>query len=160
MRAILLIFFISSFSCDGQTIVSDFQAAVQKGISISELDSMYQSAIHENPAKAAFAGHEKELTEAYSSLLTDLNSFLYRKNFWWEKNIRCFNRIYFSKNGTIDYFLFSFKPGELEPAKQQHFEKLVAEFVGSYQFPLRHALPFAQCSPVTYPATSLTPIPK
>jgi hypothetical protein len=156
IRAIILML-ITSLSCDGQTMVSDFQAAVQKGISVSALDSLYQSAIHENPAKAAFGGHEKELTEAYSSLLADLNSFLYRKNFLWEKSTRCFNRIYFSRNGTIDYFLFSFKPGELEPAKQQRFEKLVAEFAGNYQFPLRHSLPFAQCSPVTYPATTLTP---
>ena len=44
MRVIILIV-ISSFSCDGQTMVSDFQAAVQKGISISALDSLYQSAI-------------------------------------------------------------------------------------------------------------------
>ncbi len=143
-------------ACHGQKLATTFQRAEQQGISISRLDDQYMAAVHSDPSKAAFAEREQEVVNAYRSLLTDLNLFLLRNNFGWAVDTRCFNRIYFNANGTIDYFLFQFAPGAIAPAKERQFERLVTAFIRDYQFPLTHALPFAQCSPVTYAANQKT----
>ncbi|MCU0420961.1 MAG: hypothetical protein MUC38_15025 [Cyclobacteriaceae bacterium] len=145
-------FFVAALACHGQKLATTFQRAEQRGISIAHLDERYMSAVHSDPSKAAFAGREQEVANAYRSLLSDLNTFLATNNFGWAVDTRCFNRIYFNANGTIDYFLFNFAPGAIEPAKERRFEQLVTAFVRDYQFPLTHALPFAQCSPATYAA--------
>jgi hypothetical protein len=111
---------------------------------------LYQSALHSDSLQAAFAGQEQEFQHAYVSMLNALDDFLHTNNFKWEKQIRCFNRIYINKDGKIDYFLFNFKPGELDPEKELMFEKLLGEFITTYRFPLTNMKDFAQCSPVQY----------
>jgi len=133
-----------------QGMATTFQKAANSGVSIPALDSLYQSALHADSLQAAFAGKEKEFQHAYISMLQALGAFLHTHNFKWEKQTRCFNRIYISKDGTIDYFLFNFKPGEIDPEKEQAFEKLLGEFITTYRFPLTNTKSFAQCSPVQY----------
>ncbi|MBX2969349.1 MAG: hypothetical protein KF803_08250 [Cyclobacteriaceae bacterium] len=133
-----------------QVMATTFQKAIHSGVSIPVLDSLYQSALHSDPQQAAFAGQEQEFQHAYISMLQALGDFLYTNNFKWGKQIRCFNRIYINKNGTIDYFLFNFKPGEIDPEKEQVFEQLLGEFIKNYRFPLTNTKDFAQCSPVQY----------
>lgn len=145
--AFALLCLLLSFS---QGMATTFQKAANSGVSIMVLDSLYQSALHTDSLQAAFAGREKEFQSAYISMLQALGAFLHTHNFKWEKQIRCFNRIYISKDGTIDYFLFNFKPGEIDPEKEQAFEKLLGEFITTYRFPLTNTKSFAQCSPVQY----------
>lgn len=51
--------------------------------------------------------------QEYVNLIFGLNAFLSENNFEWEKPTRCFNRIYFSSDGTIDYFLYNFTGGDI-----------------------------------------------
>ena len=134
----------------GQKMATTFQDAIDKGISIEKLDQDYQSALHSDSTKAAFRGREKEFTDGYISLLTDLAAFLKKNNFSWGKQTRCFNRIYMKKTGEIDYFLFNFKEGEIDKTKEGEFKKLVNTFIQTYKFPLNNSVNFAQCSPVKY----------
>lgn len=132
-----------------------FQEAKKQGISINALDSIYKSAVHVDSSKAVFKTDDaqKALYEAYVELLTDLGKFLSANNFKWDEPTRCFNRVYFSNDGTVDYFLFNFlgqpeeKPSE---EKQEEFEELLNRFIKDYQFSLTADEKFAQCSPVTY----------
>lgn len=133
-----------------QGMATTFQKATNNGVSIPVLDSLYQSALHSDSLQAAFAGQEQEFQQAYVSMLKALGDFLHTNNFKWGKQIRCFNRIYINKDGTIDYFLFNFKPGELDPEKELMFEKLLGEFITTYRFSLTNTKDFAQCSPVQY----------
>jgi hypothetical protein len=147
-------FFVFALLCPllsfSQGMAATFQKAINQGISISTLDSLYQSALHSDSLQAAFAGQEQEFQQAYVSMLQDLGAFLHDNKFEWGKQIRCFNRIYINKDGVIDYFLFNFKPGEIDPEKEQAFEKLLTEFIKTYRFPLTNTKDFAQCSPVQY----------
>lgn len=86
---------------------------------------MYMSGVHDDVTKAAFAGKEKEYIDAYKKMLGDLADFLSRKNFKWGKPTRCFNKIYFKADGSIDYYLYNFKPGEIEKAKENEFRMLL-----------------------------------
>ncbi|MBX2966408.1 MAG: hypothetical protein KF845_09700 [Cyclobacteriaceae bacterium] len=134
----------------GQGMATAFQKAENSGVSIAVLDSLYKSALHADTLLAAFAGKEKEFQGAYISLLKELGDFLHNSNFKWQKQTRCFNRIYINKTGKIDYFLFNFSPGEIEQEKEQEFERLLSEFIKNYRFPLTNTTNFAQCSPVRY----------
>ena len=67
-------------------------------------------------------------------MLQDLGVFLKSNNFTWEKLTRCFNRIYFSPDGAIDYFLFDFPPGQIEPEKEKEFEHLLNVFIKTTNF--------------------------
>jgi hypothetical protein len=132
-----------------------FQDAEKQGISIKHLDSIYKSAVHSDASLAVFKTEPEQeaLQQAYVKLLQDLGKFLSDNKFKWEKPTRCFNRIYFSATGTIDYFLFNFlgksedKPNELI---EKEFQRLLNLFISDYKFPLTAKIKFAQCSPTTY----------
>jgi hypothetical protein len=149
-RYILVLTTLLPWVLYGQKIATTFQDAVEKGVSIEKLDESYMSAIHSDSTKAAFNGQEKQFIDGYVSLLSDLSTYLKQHNFKWEKATRCFNRIYFNKNGGIDYFLFNFKDGEIDRKKESEFKTLLGLFIQTYKFPLSSNVNFAQCSPVSY----------
>lgn len=152
LLAILLSF---CFSISAQHTVISFKEAESKGISITQLDKDYMSAIHANTDLAVFKSAEgqKNMQIAYIKLLQDLGSYLYQNKFNWEKPTRCFNRIYFSKDGEIDYFLYNFTSNSKDAPSvemQKEFERLLTQFVQNYKIPITANVKFAQCSPVTY----------
>ena len=152
MKIFPLILFLLpiSFITHSQSFSGRFQKAIDNGISIKKLDSIYSSALHSDSSKAVFKGREKEFYNGYVSMLQALGVFLKKNDFSWGKTTRCFNRIYISSEGTINYFLFNFYPNQIESTKEQQFEKLVSEFIKTYQFPMKANTNFAQCSPVIY----------
>lgn len=123
--------------------------AEMNGVNVAELDSAYKSAIHSNPKLAVFTDQEA-VSKAYIQLLTDLGNFLASKNFEWERSVSGFNRIYFDKDGSIDYFIYTFRGDVLSPYQVSQFDQLLNEFIKNYTFPLHADVKFAQCSPVTY----------
>ncbi len=148
----LLITCLQSLS---QHIGLTFQDAEKQGISIQQLDSLYASAVHTDTSLAVFKTDKEQesLQQAYVKLLQDFNQFLFENNFKWEKPTRCFNRIYFSSNGTIDYFLFNFigNTEEKPPENvEKEFQRLLNLFIEEYKFSLSAKNKFAQCSPITF----------
>ncbi|KXK39069.1 MAG: hypothetical protein UZ09_BCD002001108 [Bacteroidetes bacterium OLB9] len=143
------------FTACGQHLGLTFQEAEKQGISIKHLDSLYQSAVHTDTSMAVFKTDKEQETmhQEYIKLLQDFGKFLSTNNFVWDKPTRCFNRIYFNTDGTIDYFLFNFlgktedKPDE---EKQKEFQRLLNLFIKDYKFSLTSKAKFAQCSPTTY----------
>ena len=139
----------------GQHLGLTFHNAEKQGISIKHLDSLYKSAVHADTSLAVFKTEKEQdaLQQAYVKLLQDFGKFLSENNFTWEKPTRCFNRIYFNSDGTIDYFLFNFlgktedKPAEIV---EKEFQRLLNVFISDYKFSLTAKIKFAQCSPTTY----------
>jgi len=152
---IITVLLIISFQSFGQHLGLTFQNAEKQGISIKHLDSIYISAVHTDTSLAVFKTETEQeaMQQAYIKLLQDFGKFLSENNFKWEKPTRCFNRIYFSADGTIDYFMFNFlgKP-EDKPAEniEKEFQKLLNVFILDYKFSLTAKTKFAQCSPTTY----------
>jgi len=126
-------------------------AAKEKGIIVEHLDSVYKSALHSEPAKAVFKtdAEQQKLIDAYTNFLIDLGEFLRKNNFKWEEPTRGWNRIYMKPDGTVDYFLYSFKT--LPPAKEAEFNRLLNLYLKDHKFGISAPVKFAQCSPVTYP---------
>jgi hypothetical protein len=152
---IITVLLTISFQTFGQQLGLTFQNAEKQGISIKYLDSLYTSALHTDTSLAVFKTEteQKAMQQAYIKLLQDWGNFLSENNFKWEKPTRCFNRIYFNVDGTIDYFLFNFlgKP-EDKPAEniEKEFQRLLNVFIADYKFTLTAKTKFAQCSPTTY----------
>ena len=93
------------------------------------------------------------MQKAYIKLLQDFGMFLSDHNYKWDKSTRCFNRIYFNADGTIDYFLYNFlgKPeDQLSDERQNEFNKLLNLFIKGYRINVTARVKFAQCSPTTY----------
>lgn len=118
-------------------------------IRTTQLDSTYKSAVHSDSTLAVFKNVE-EVSEAYRSLLQSLGDFLSKNNFDWEEKTSGFNRIYFDTDGSIDYFVYSFKGTPLTEKQIARFDELLNLFIQDYRFPLQADEKFAQCSPVTY----------
>jgi hypothetical protein len=140
---------LSCFSGFGQNIAISFDEVESKKISIYELDEVYKSALHSDSTKAVFNGREEEFLNSYKSLLNELALHLKSNNFYWEKQTRCFNRIYINKDGEINYFIYNFKE-EIEKIKEEEFKKLLTLFINTYKFPLASEVNFVQCSPVKF----------
>ena len=153
--AILTLSLTFAFQLNAQKLCLTVAEAESQGVSISVLDETYKSAVHVDTTLAVFKteSEQKELYQAYSQMLHDLASFLENNSFQWDQPRRCFNRIYFTPEGTIDYFIFQFI-GEPEDQptkkKQEHFQKLVNSLIQDYQFGATADIQFAQCSPTVY----------
>jgi hypothetical protein len=145
-----IVFLLFTETLFAQKIAIQFQEAEKLGISIVKLDMLYPSALHADSTKAVFRGREKEFYDSYFSLVKELGSYLKKHNYTWGKTTRCYNRIYINKDGSVGYFLFNFKEGMIDAAKEKEFKKHVGDFIKTYQFPLASQSNFAQCSPVVY----------
>lgn len=127
-----------------------FNEAKNNNIRTSQLDSIYLSGIHSDTSLAVFKNNTEEYVAAYQKLLQDLGKYLKANNFLWEKATKGFNRIYFTMEGKIDYFLYSFRPDQLTAEQEKRFDELLNKFIANYKFPLTAKIKFAQCSQVTY----------
>ncbi|MHC2993435.1 hypothetical protein OB13_18340 [Pontibacter sp. HJ8] len=149
---LLALSFLLVMNTSGQSKAMTFEEAEKQGIPFQHLDSLYKSAVHDNTALAVFKSSEEQaqVMQAYTKLLQDLGSFLKAHNFSWEQQTRGFNRIYFKPDGSIDYFLFNFPPGQVAPEKEKEFCRLLGLFIQDYRLTLAAPERFAQCSPVRY----------
>lgn len=129
-----------------------FSDAESKINNFHQLDDIYKSAVHSESQLAVFKSQEEQdkHTAAYYHMLKEMGVFLKDNGFQWEQETRCFNRIYFSPTGNVDYFLFQFPPNSLSEDKQNEFAALVEEFISDYTFGVSAKEKFSQCSPVKY----------
>lgn len=146
---ILMLFSLLTIHAMGQKAMT-FDEALSRGLDFGELDKSYRNAVNSDPALAVFGEDQDAFMIAYQNFLQELGSFLKSNGFEWSKNTRSFNRIYFTPDGTIDYFLFNFRRGEISEDEEQEFKKLTEEFVADYTFGLTASSKFSQCSPVVY----------
>jgi hypothetical protein len=150
MKNILMLTFLSAaFSLFSQKAMT-FQQAEKSGIRVTNLDSLYPSGLHVDSTKSVFHHHQDEFIAAYQGMLQDLGKYLKANGFNWGKPTPGFNRIYFNKKGTIDYFLYNFRKGDVAEEKEKQFDVLLNKFIKTYQFPMKAKTGFAQCSPVRY----------
>ncbi|MEJ8801560.1 hypothetical protein [Pontibacter sp. H249] len=141
-----------AFTATGQDRAMTFEQAEKLGIPFQRLDSLYKSAVHSELELAVFKTPEEQesLIIAYRRFMRELGTFLKNHSFNWEKETMCFNRIYFSSEGEVDYFLYNFPPGQLAEGKEKEFKRLLNLFVQQNRFTLSADEGFAQCSPIKY----------
>lgn len=122
------------------------------GKEVVELDSLYPSAMHIDSTIAVFYGREKEFYSSWVGLLNDLASHLSENDFKWEVPTRCFNRVYFNADGSVNTYLFNFLSEDVDSAKQERFTLLTNDFLKKYKLKLDSPASsnFSQCGPATF----------
>lgn len=151
-KLVLILLVFVSMNVVAQPMAAPFNQAKSAGIVKEQLDTSYPVAIDTtDPAKSVFNGQEKRFQLNYVGMLKTLNAFLEKNGFnWKDGETKCFNGIYFSADGKIDYFLFNFYPNEIQSDQEKEFHKLLSEFVKSYKFPLSASSKFSVSGPVAY----------
>lgn len=146
---------LSCSSLDTKHLAISFLDAESQGLSADSLDAVYQAAVNVDSSLAVFKTEEQQdaMYDAYVTLLDELNNFLDENGFKWDKRTKCFNRIYFNSNGSVDYFLYNFTDdAEDQPSSEKKFEfkRLLNLFIHDYKLLITASTKFVQCGPVTY----------
>jgi len=146
---LVLVFSASTFGYS-QPVVATFDRAESMNISFAELDSLYPSAIHTDTSKAVFSERQDKFIDSYRSMMQKLGNFLHKNNFEWGERTTFFQRIYFNRDGKIDYYFINLRKTGFSEAKKEQLKKLLTNFSDNYKISLSTDMDFAQCSPVTF----------
>ncbi|MCF8217621.1 MAG: hypothetical protein K9I29_00440 [Bacteroidales bacterium] len=145
----LMFFYLVGYGQEAMTI----KEGREKGYSVSALDKKYVDAVNVNPDSALFNDNSGEFIQSWQTMLQDLGSYLQDHDFVWKKQTRCFNKVYFDKDGNIDYFLYNLNP-QLDETQAEKFRMLLQDFIENYQLPVQGEKKFTQCGPSMYMPTN------
>jgi len=154
--------FLTSFASFGQHIGSTFKDMEIKGINIDSFNRIYKSAFDNvDTSQGVFKteSEKQDIIQAYYKMLQDFKNFLVDNNFKLDKATKCYNKIYFNSDGTVDYFLYNFIKknvkieDQLSTAKQIEFNRLLNLFIKNYKLPMTAKTKFSQCGTTTYSPT-------
>jgi len=114
------------------------------------LDSLYPNLL--NPSK--FSEKEfKAVVKSWSEFHQKVSSFMKDEGFFWnvkDSTISIVNKIYFNKNGTIDYFFFRILNPSIPDSKKIEFEFVLQKFSKSIRMNLARDSKYAQCGKTKY----------
>jgi hypothetical protein len=152
LLAVLLLLGISSIAQHvKKPYVEKISIAATKGLTLVHLDGVYTSAVHTDTTKAVFKNklQADEFTKAYQIFLKGIGKYLKENGFKWGAPTRCWNKIYFNKSGTVDYFLFDFKT-PISDEKMEQFKKMLTAYLQDHKINIVAPVKFAQCGPVMF----------
>ncbi|MDB4158058.1 hypothetical protein N9609_01060 [bacterium] len=95
----------------------------------------------------------KIVTESWSEFHKKVSKFIKEENFKWEvpdSTISIVNRIYFDKNGTIDYYGFKILNPSISAEKNEEFKKVLEKFSKEIKLELKRDKQYAQCGKTKY----------
>lgn len=148
-----ILFFLLLFPllASAQTCIT-FQQAEKNGKGQAQLDSLYLPAFHADSTKAVFPGkRQDEFSKAWTAYFSGLMKYLAKNDFTWEKETNCFQKIYFSPSGKVEYWLYNFQKKDNVPeATQQQFEALLLEYSKKHRIRIKADVPFTQCATVVF----------
>ena len=117
--------------------------ARKEGVGSDELDKTYDSAL--STVETSVTGEKKDeaLLAAWRKLLKDFGAFLKKNDFEWKKDAHCVNKVYFTPEGKITYFLY-YLPS-LDKKEEAEFKRLLNIFIKDYTFDYTAKKQFTQC---------------
>ncbi|MCF6352855.1 MAG: hypothetical protein L3J06_07580 [Cyclobacteriaceae bacterium] len=109
------------------------------------LDSLYPNLL--DPGNSTQEQHKKVI-QSWSEFHQQVSKFMKDENFTWDSpdsTISIVNKIYFNKNGTIDYFVFRILNPSIPDSKKIEFETVLQKFSKSIIMNLSRDSSYAQC---------------
>lgn len=131
-------------------IVSGNNEMAYNEIKKLNLDSTYTNLL--DPRNVSESEY-KIIAKSWSEFHKKVSQFIKEENFKWEvpdSTITIFNRIYFDKNGTIDYHTFRIKNPSVSDEKQAEYEKLLQKLSKEVKLDLKRSEQYAQCGKTKY----------
>lgn len=115
-----------------------------------ELDKHYRNLlIPQNSTKEEYA----EVAKTWRDFHRQIGKIVKENNFSWnvkDSSISVFNRIYFTKNGEVDYYMFKVLNKNVSEEKKAAYEKLLAKHISKVKIDLKRENQYAQCGKVRY----------
>ncbi|UOB18477.1 hypothetical protein [Abyssalbus ytuae] len=115
-----------------------------------KLDSTYTNLLDpRNVTEAEFKTVRKSWVEFHKKV----SAFIKEENFKWEvpdSTIFIVNKIYFDKNGAIDYYAFRILNDSVPETKREEYEKVLQKFSKEIKINLQRDEQFAQCGNTKY----------
>lgn len=157
----LLLFIFGLFVCNGQestysnkenqpqVINRDNLDAVKKFREM-DLDSFYDDLLNPNNVSEA---ERKEVVKSWSDFHKKIIAYLKESNFDWnsdEESIRINNRIYFEKDGSVNYYVYKIENSTISEQTKQEFHSVLERFVSENKINFTKDKVFAQCGMVEY----------
>lgn len=147
--------FIISTAVFSQHAVMNSDDADKAGLSDNALAATYKQAVFPDTAKAVFKTREQQIAAetAFVVLNNDLNAYLKKNGFVLEKPVSCYSRIYFSADGSIDYFIYSFlsrNAPSVTQEQEKEFARLVNAFIQTYKIQLTATEKFMTYRPLNF----------
>lgn len=144
------------YSCNSKkTKIITFKEALKMETNIDEFARDYKSAIHIDTALSVFKDSNEidKMNLAYDSFMNEFDRFLKLNDFKWRFKTRCFQKVLFDSDGTIEYIFYGFlgdAPFIPTPVEEKRFRLLLNKFVKNYKFPISAKTKFSQCSTNTF----------
>ena len=95
----------------------------------------------------------KAVIQSWSEFHQKVSKFIKQENFHWEvpdSTISIVNRIYFNKNGTVDYYGFKILNQSIPAEKRKEYENVLQKFSESIKLDLPRDKKYAQCGKIKY----------
>lgn len=114
------------------------------------LDSVYMNLL--NPKNVSDSEYNA-VSDSWIEFHKQVSQFIDKENFKWEvpdSTITIMNRIYFDKNGTIDYYAFKVMNPSVSLNKRAEYEKILQKFSRDVKINLQREENYAQCGNIIY----------
>ncbi len=155
MKKRLLVFFliIFIFSCskenEGAVVNLQSEAAINK-VKKLDLDTKYKNLL--NPEFTTDEEY-KEVTKSWGDFHKQVGKILKENDFDWgikDSSVKILNKIYFNKDGEVNYIIFRVMNENVTYDKKEAYEKLLSENITKLKIDLKRNEKFAQCGNVKY----------
>lgn len=115
-----------------------------------DLDSFYDNLLDPNNVSE---NERQEVIESWSNFHKKIVAYLKESQFNWnsdDKSIRINKRIYFEKDGSVNYYVFKIENLKISEETKQEFLKVLKKFVAENKIDYTKDTVFAQCGIVEY----------
>ncbi|CAM1360664.1 conserved hypothetical protein [Tenacibaculum sediminilitoris] len=152
-RGLLICLLFVLFSCNKENkgIVVNLQDKIAfDEIKKLELDTKYKNLL--NPEFTADEEYE-EVRKSWINFHKQVGEILKENDFEWEikgNSIIILNKIYFNKNGEVDYMVFKVMNENVTDGKKEAYEKLLSENITKLKIDLKRKEKYAQCGKIKY----------
>ncbi|MGK7389949.1 MAG: hypothetical protein ACNS60_06345 [Candidatus Cyclobacteriaceae bacterium M2_1C_046] len=95
----------------------------------------------------------KAVYKSWGEFHQKVMAFMKEQDFDWDvqdSTIALVNKIYFNKNGTVDYYAFNVLNPSVSDAKKEEFKKVITAFSANVKLELDRDSKFAQCGKTRY----------
>ena len=114
------------------------------------LDSLYSNLL--DPRKVT-KEERQVVIKSWSKFHEKISEYTKKENFKWEvldSTVKISNKIYFDKNGNVQYYYFKILNPNVTSEKRIEYEKLLLKFSVNEKIDLQRENKFAQCGNIKY----------
>ncbi len=124
-------------------------------IALKEIRELYLDSTYTNllDPRNVTESEYKDVTKSWTEFHKKVLKFIEEEDFKWDvpdSMITIANRIYFDKNGTIDYYTFKIRNPSISAEKSAEYEKVLQKFCKEITLDLKRNENFAQCGNIKY----------